>query len=199
MSEQKPDQTAIFTVVPTSEVPRYLELLEGASGPPSAIDTIELPAERNEAARVLGRLVGEGDHHIEVQRVVSIGYAVTPHETRPTSLIENVVSGEVVEAITKENLQQVSRMYRGRPNVGGRLASLLRMDSPPYPEWTHWTDPYMVRYQPKRTLRQAIRVESAPDVLDVLVDPPPRLWIADSHVELFTHVCEMIEAHPDET
>ena len=144
-------------------------------------------------------MLGEGGQQVVSHRVIALGDTVTPHPIRPTSMTETIESDEVVEAITKENLRDVSRSSRGTPHVGASLANVLSMDRTSF-AWNYsLLDPYMVSYQPKRSPLRAIRAGKARGLLEFIQDPPKGLWINNSHRELLTHVCELIEANPDES
>ncbi len=119
MSNQGPEQTAIIALVPTEDAPHMVELFSSANIPGATIDTYALPTSRQEAEHLATRLAGR-----RVNRV-AVGYEVTPHESKPISIINNIATGEVVEAITTEDFRAVSKSRNGDTRVGAHLASAL--------------------------------------------------------------------------
>jgi hypothetical protein len=194
VNSQDPEQTAIFAIVPTEEASRILALLESDSTNSASIETYTLPSSQDEAEHVAARMLGRAINHI------APAYVVTPHKSKPMSFIKNVVSGEEIEVITKENFQAVSRDLNGNSKIGAGLANNLL--NPLYMRGAvleSYLERYIISYRPKYASYRALRTAMAGQLLASYDKDEINVHISKRGRELFAHVCELIEADPDTT
>jgi hypothetical protein len=168
-----------------------VELMNSANVPGVTIDTYAMPTTRQEAEYLATRLAGR-----RVNRA-AVGYEVTPHESKPISIINNIGTGEVVEAITVENFRAISRDHHGDTRVGAHLATGLF-----HPNYIRWADldlyrsyfeQYIVDYRPKYTDLRALRSSKAGEVLARYDQGELDLKLSKRGRALFAHACELIE------
>ena len=185
----KPEQTAFFAIIPTEDAPHLAELLRAGMVPEEAIRTYTLPTSQQEAERLAARLLGHPVHALASTHIV------TPHESRPTSFITDVVTDETVEAITRENFQAVSNDLYGNPRIGSRLANQLFNSSDA--RRRDFLEQYLITYRLKLTIHKALKAGMAGQLLEEYDRGKTEPNINQKGHLLLAHVCELIEDTPD--
>jgi len=192
MSNQGPEQTAIVAFVPTEDAPRVVELMNSANIPEATIDTYPLPTSRQEAEHLAGRLAAMPATNY------TASYEVTPHESKPMSLIKEIATGEVTEAITKANFKAVSRNLYDTPHAGSGLTN--RLVSPRFlwesgPGFLQaYLERYIYRYKhPVYKDNMALLVSRAPELLARYDQGELNLKLSKRGRGILAHICELIE------
>jgi hypothetical protein len=191
MSNQGPEQTAIVALVPSEDATHMVELMASANIPGATIDTYVLPTSRQEAEHLATRLAGR------VVNRAAAGYEVTPHASKPISIINNIATGEVVEAITNENFRAFSKESHGDTRLGSQLAT--KLFHPNYIRqadldlYRSYFEQYIIDYRPKFTDLRAMRANKAPEVLARYGQYELDLRLSKRGHALLAHMCELIE------
>ncbi len=128
-------------------------------------------------------------------RQSSYVWGVLPHESRPTTLVTHIPSGQTVEAVTKQNMQAVARdMFDGKTHVGSHLHSQLFSGYQQRAQVLCQAG-YAIEYVPKRTTQRALIAVRAPKLLERcgVRNDKPYIQLSDRALALFQHLCSLVE------